>query len=36
MHKTLKAETAQPPAATLAAQQRRFDDFRAVLPMLPD
>lgn len=29
MHKTLKAETAQPPAATLAAQQRRFDQFRA-------
>jgi putative transposase len=29
MHKTLKAETAQPPAATLAAQQRRFDHFRA-------
>jgi putative transposase len=29
MHKTLKAETAHPPAATLAAQQRRFDDFRA-------
>src|SRR5579864_1992872 len=29
MHKTLKAETAQPPAATLAAQQRRFDEFRA-------
>jgi putative transposase len=29
MHKTLKAETAQPPAASLAAQQRRFDDFRA-------
>jgi putative transposase len=28
MHKTLKAETAQPPAATLAAQQRRFDHFR--------
>jgi transposase InsO family protein len=28
-HKTLKAETAQPPAATLAAQQRRFDHFRA-------
>jgi hypothetical protein len=26
--KTLKAETAQPPAATLAAQQRRFDHFR--------
>ena len=29
MHKTLKAETARPPAATLAAQQRRFDRFRA-------
>jgi putative transposase len=29
MHKTLKAETAQPPAATLALQQRRFDEFRA-------
>jgi putative transposase len=29
MHKTLKAETAQPPAADLAAQQRRFDRFRA-------
>jgi len=29
LHKTLKAETAQPPAATLAAQQRRFDRFRA-------
>jgi len=29
MHKTLKAETAQPPAATLAAQQQRFDHFRA-------
>jgi transposase InsO family protein len=28
MHKTLKAETAQPPAATLAAQQQRFDHFR--------
>jgi hypothetical protein len=28
MHKTLKAETAQPPAASLAAQQRRFDHFR--------
>ncbi len=28
MHKTLKAETASPPAATLAAQQRRFDRFR--------
>jgi putative transposase len=29
MHKTLKAETAQPPAASLTAQQRRFDEFRA-------
>ncbi len=29
MHKTLKAETANPPATTLAAQQRRFDRFRA-------
>ena len=29
MHKTLKAETAQPPAASLVAQQRRFDQFRA-------
>lgn len=29
MHRTLKAETAHPPAATLAAQQRRFDHFRA-------
>jgi len=28
MHKTLKAETAAPPAATLAQQQRRFDYFR--------
>lgn len=28
MHKTLKAETTQPPAANLAAQQRRFDTFR--------
>jgi putative transposase len=27
MHKTLKAETAQPPAASLNAQQRRFDEF---------
>ena len=27
MHKTLKAETAQPPAATLAHQQQRFDHF---------
>ncbi|HZZ61537.1 MAG TPA: integrase core domain-containing protein [Roseiarcus sp.] len=30
MHRTLKAETAAPPAATLAEQQRRFDAFRAV------
>jgi putative transposase len=29
MHKTLKAETAKPPAANLTAQQRRFDHFRA-------
>ena len=28
MHKTLKAETAAPPAAGLAQQQRRFDYFR--------
>ncbi len=28
MHKTLKAETANPPAATLAHQQQRFDHFR--------
>jgi putative transposase len=28
MHGTLKAETAQPPAATSAAQQGRFDRFR--------
>ncbi len=30
LHRTLKAETANPPAATLAKQQRRFDDFRAI------
>jgi transposase InsO family protein len=30
MHATLKAETARPPAASLAAQQLRFDRFRAV------
>lgn len=30
MHATLKAETARPPAGSLAAQQRRFDRFRAV------
>lgn len=29
MHRTLKAKTARPPAATLRAQQRRFDEFRA-------
>ena len=29
MHRTLKAECASPPAATAAAQQRRFDQFRA-------
>lgn len=29
MHRTLKAETARPPAATVAAQQRRFDLFVA-------
>ena len=28
MHKTLKAETARPPRASFAAQQRRFDQFR--------
>lgn len=28
MHKTLKAETTRPPAATLRSQQRRFDHFR--------
>jgi putative transposase len=28
MHGTLKADTAKPPAETLAAQQRRFDHFR--------
>jgi putative transposase len=30
MHRTLKADTADPPAATLAEQQLRFDAFRAV------
>ena len=29
MHCTLKAETARPPAATIIAQQQRFDAFRA-------
>lgn len=28
MHRTLKQETASPPAASIAAQQRRFDAFR--------
>lgn len=28
MHRTLKDETASPPAANLAAQQARFDEFR--------
>jgi hypothetical protein len=28
MHKTLKAETSKPPAATVAEQQQRFDAFR--------
>ena len=28
LHRTLKAETANPPAASLRAQQRRFDAFR--------
>ena len=28
MHRTLKAETARPPAASPGEQQRRFDDFR--------
>ena len=30
MHRTLKEDAADPPAATLAEQQRRFDAFRAV------
>jgi len=29
MHRTLKAETARPPAGNLSAQQRRFNAFRA-------
>jgi putative transposase len=28
MHRTLKAETTRPPAANLAAQQRKFNAFR--------
>ena len=30
MHRTLREDAADPPAATLAEQQRRFDAFRAV------
>jgi transposase InsO family protein len=30
LHRTVKAETASPPAATLRAQQRRFDEFRRI------
>lgn len=30
LHRTVKAETAKPPAATLRSQQRRFDDFRRI------
>ena len=30
VHRTLNQETATPPAASLAAQQERFDAFRAV------
>jgi len=30
MHRTLKADTANPPAATLRLQQKRFDQFRHV------
>ena len=30
MHRTLNQETATPPAASLAAQQERFDAFRAL------
>ena len=29
MHRTLKKETASPPAKSVAAQQRRFDEFRS-------
>ena len=29
MHRTLKAETARPPRRDMAAQQQRFDDWRA-------
>lgn len=30
VHRTLNEETARPPAGSVPAQQRRFDDFRAV------
>lgn len=30
MHRTLKEETAQPPASSLRAQQRRFDEFMEI------
>jgi transposase InsO family protein len=30
MHRTLKAEATRPPAASFAAQQRRFNTFRAI------
>ena len=30
VHRTLKAETAAPPADSCSAQQHRFDDFRAI------
>lgn len=30
LHRTVKADTASPPAATLRAQQRRFDTFRRI------
>ena len=30
MHRTLKHDTAKPPASTVAAQQRRFDEFRGI------
>jgi transposase InsO family protein len=30
LHLTLKQDTASPPAATLRAQQQRFDDFRTI------
>jgi len=29
MHRTLKEDTAKPPAGTLTAQQKKFDRFRA-------